>query len=763
MSHDDAPDTTLTESVDWEDRTSGRVKRFLLSLERFTLRAERPVEVVVGKAQFNPLHHTGPISVFLFVVVFATGLYLTMFYRFGFEASYESVSDLEASLAGRFVRAAHRYGSIALVVTTVLHGWRTFVMDRFRGPRRVAWLTGVAMVGLIWIIGVTGYWLIWDERVEVLNEVLIRALRDSATGLDFLLDFVLTDAAGTGWPVLLLLFFLHVGISIGVAVLIWVHVKRLARPMWLPPGFWVAVVGVSLIIMSAVWPVGMLPALDRVSLPASIPVDPFFLFLVPGGISWNPAVLWGGALLLMAGAMFLPWFIRRMEAPVIQVDADRCTGCRLCVTDCPYDALHMIDLEDAAHPHLAVVTAGKCVGCGICIGSCPVEALAFRGHPADALWNETRRAAADGDVTFVCERHDAHAAAPPGAGAVLAVPCVGMVHPDLIGAAIDAGAAAVQVVGCPPGDCANREGPATLAARLNRKRRPRLLRRYREAPIFTDWVNPTRLSTALAAPGRASDADLAPRAATASVRPGLPLFGLVAVTAIVTVLVTGLRFDPGGNDDARLEITLDHRAGVPLVGFAPFEAAPSGAGPRLLVEADGRVLYDRTVPVVRADEPDTALLLERFSLAPGVHSVRVTLFDVPDQPMVLFDDTIGIEAGEAVVLYYRDVSLVDPAEAGRAIFNETALGTNAGCRICHSLDPGRDLVGPSLAGVGTRAANTVDGLSGADYLRQAIVDPDAYVVPGYPAGQMLAGLGEVLSPGDLDSLIAFLLTLEESP
>ena len=71
-------------------------------------------------------------------------------------------------------------------------------------------------------------------------------------------------------------------------------------------------------------------------------------------------------------------------------------------------------------------------------------------------------------------------------------------------------------------------------------------------------------------------------------------------------------------------------------------------------------------------------------------------------------------------------------------------------------------MGPSLAGVGTRAAATVSGLSAAEYLRQSIVDPDAYVVPGYPSGQMLAGLGDVLSPADLDSLVAFLLTLEET-
>ena len=254
-----------------------------------------------------------------------------------------------------------------------------------------------------------------------------------------------------------------------------------------------------------------------------------------------------------------------------------------------------------------------------------------------------------------------------------------------------------------------------------------------------------------------------PRSPLETIRPALPLLALVAVTAIITVLVTGLRFDPGGNDEARLEITLDHRAGVPIFGSEAFEASPTGADPRLTVLSDGEVLYDQSIEVVQADQADTALLLERFPLAPGAHRISVTLADAPGQALVLFDDTVSLEPGESLNLNYRDVSLVDPAEAGRSIFSETALGTNAGCRICHSLDAGRDLVGPSLAGVGTRAGSTVSGLMPEEYLRQSIVDPDAYVVPGYPAGQMLAGLGDVLPPEDLDSLIAFLLTLEETP
>ncbi|MDH3540061.1 MAG: hydrogenase iron-sulfur subunit, partial [Acidimicrobiia bacterium] len=363
---------------------------------------------------------------------------------------------------------------------------------------------------------------------------------------------------------------------------------------------------------------------------------------------------------------------------------------------------------------------------------------------------------------FTCKRHEAHCATETVEAAVIPLPCVGMVHPSLIGSALDSGAAAVHIVGCPPGDCAYREGPVTMAARLNRERRPRLKRRYRAAPISTDWISPTRLSEAIAAPGRVPDATLAPPVGDSTWRPALPLLALIAVTAVLTILVTGFRFDPGGNNGAVLEVSLDHRAGVPLLGFMPFAAAPSGAEPRLSIESDGTVLFDDSLAVARADEAGTALFFDRFPLAPGTHRIRITLADAPGTSLVLFEDTVSIARGEALVLNYRDVSLVDPAAAGRSLFNTTALGTSAGCRICHSLDPGRDRVGPSLAGVGTRAAATVGGLSAEEYLRQSLVNPDAYVVPGYPSGQMLANLGDVLSPAELDSLVAFLLTLEET-
>ena len=91
---------------------------------------------------------------------------------------------------------------------------------------------------------------------------------------------------------------------------------------------------------------------------------------------------------------------------------------------------------------------------------------------------------------------------------------------------------------------------------------------------------------------------------------------------------------------------------------------------------------------------------------------------------------------------------------GRDLFAERVIGTNPGCVTCHSLEEGVTLVGPSLSGVSSR----IEGMSDSDYLRQSIVDPDAYVVPGFAAGQMSQNWGEVLTEEQVESLVDFLVT-----
>ncbi|MEA2003081.1 MAG: hydrogenase iron-sulfur subunit [Actinomycetota bacterium] len=762
-------------SVDWRLRTRNKVRSGLRVLEKLTLRAERPVGKVVGSPRLNPLYHTGTISVFLFGVVFITGLYLTAFFQYGFAASYEAVGRLETNLVGRLIRAIHRYASVALVVTSLLHGWRTFFQDRFRGARWVAWVSGVAMMVLLWVVGVTGYWLIWDERAQVLNGVFTRAVEGSNRGLDFLIDNLLSPVAATGWPFLLLIFLIHVGLSIGVGVLIWVHLKRLSRAKVLPPRFWMTIIGGAIVVASILWPLGMLPALNVDKLPGTFPLDPFYLFLMPAGLELSPSVLWGGFLVLTGVITALPWLLRREPLDPIVVHEDRCTGCTLCVADCPYDALEMVPRsDDAEYRQLAIVHEDRCIACGVCIGSCPEEALTLGEMPAEELWDEVLRLSATADqphLVITCERHSLqgarHHLGENGVALndgrmihVVPVPCIGMVHPRLVGSAIDAGAGEVQLVGCPPGDCANREGNTWMQARLNRDRVPRLKRRYLDEAIASDWVAPDQFLDAIKNPGNQSIADPEEQP---ELRRLIPVLALVMAVTLVSIAATNIRFTPGTANDSVIAIAMDHRAGAPIMGYSDTEPAlEDGVPPRLLVEVDGEAVFDKAYAVVGADGIDTSLAYEQIAVEPGAHRVRISLFDRTDpaEVIVLFDDTIGLAVGEIFNLAINDSSIEAESDAGRSLYLEGTLGTNAGCRICHSLDEGVVLVGPSFAGIASRATARVPGLTAEEYLRQSILDPNAYVVEGFPAGQMLQNFDELLTEEDIDNLVAFLLTLE---
>jgi ferredoxin len=761
-------------SVDWPLRTDNKVRSGLRFLERWTLKAERPVGKAVGTPRLNPLYHTGTISVFLFVVVFFTGVYLTAFYQYGFTDSYKAITAIEANLVGRLVRAVHRYASVALVVTSLLHGWRTFFQDRFRQARWVAWVSGVAMMLLLWIIGVTGYWLIWDERAEVINRVFIRTIDGFTLGLDFVLDNIVSPVAGSGWPFLLLIFLIHFLLSMLVGFLIWVHLKRLSRAKLMPPRYWVLLIGGAIVLASIIWPAGLLPAFNPNQLPGTFPVDPFYLFLMPLGLQWSPGWLWTGVVVVSALVTGIPWLLRRKPLDPIRVHADRCTGCTLCVVDCPYKALEMIPRDDdTKYRQLAVVHDEMCVACGVCIGSCPTEALTLGDEPADALWDEVRRLAEQGDgsrIVLTCERHALQGAAghmgeggldlDGRIGHVVPVPCVGMIHPGLVGAALDAGAGDVQVIGCPPADCANREGNSWLQARLDRERVPRLKSEYVDAPITTDWVAPDSFDEAVANPGSQPVADPEEKP---SRRRQIPVLILVTLVTLVSIALTNIKFTPATAGDTVIALAVDHQGGAKLLGFKDMEPAlDKGTPPRLLVEVDGQPVLDKTYNVVSADGGPTSLGYDLIPVEPGQREVKVTLFDRVDRPdgFVVFDDRVGLDVGEIFNIALNDEAVATEADAGRSLFMENTFGTNTGCRLCHSLEPDVVLVGPSLAGVATRAETRVPGLSAEEYLHQSIVDPNAYVVEGFPKGQMFQNFAEVLTEEQIDSLVAFLLTLK---
>ena len=71
-----------------------------------------------------------------------------------------------AAAVGQLVRSLHRTSSDACMLFTLLHLLRMLLGRRVTGARWLAWVTGVALLGVLWFVGWIGYWLVWDQRAQ---------------------------------------------------------------------------------------------------------------------------------------------------------------------------------------------------------------------------------------------------------------------------------------------------------------------------------------------------------------------------------------------------------------------------------------------------------------------------------------------------------------------------------------------------------------------------------------------------------------------
>ena len=95
----------------------------------------------------------------------------------------------------------------------------------------------------------------------------------------------------------------------------------------------------------------------------------------------------------------------------------------------------------------------------------------------------------------------------------------------------------------------------------------------------------------------------------------------------------------------------------------------------------------------------------------------------------------------------------EPVARGRQLYR------SLGCGNCHDPNLFGQRLGPPLDHIGTVAATRRAGMGAEEYVRQSILDPGAFVVPGYQ-DSMPRDLGRDLSPTDLDGLVAYLLDLK---
>jgi coenzyme F420-reducing hydrogenase delta subunit/ferredoxin len=468
-------------------------RRLLLRLGGFYQWGEVLVDRLLS-SPLNPLYHTGTIAVFSLAVATVTGIYLFLFYRVGTEAAHRSVEAIVAHPLGigALMRSLHRYASDAAILAAALHGAKMLLNDRFWGARWIGWVTGLILLGLVWATGATGYWLVWDTQAQWLSVSTARFL-DVLPIFGEPLGRTFLPGARIQNFLFFIVLFVHITIPLLLGLLYWLHVMRLARARFFPPRVVLWVTGAALVAASLLRPALSGPPADLAALPGEVPLDLFYFFYAPltRFAPWTGwAALFGTGLVFFA----LPWVLSGRAPARARVESLACTGCTRCWKDCPYEAIVMVPRENGEGRGKleAVVNPAKCVGCGICLGACDSAGIVLGEEAVRVLGDAVARRvsrvreATPGEagpvLVYACRLMaglegrllaDGALADLPGA-TVMGLPCVGLLHPEMIARSLGLGAAGVFVAGCIPEDCPYREGSRWLAERLTGARLPRL-------------------------------------------------------------------------------------------------------------------------------------------------------------------------------------------------------------------------------------------------------------------------------------------------
>ena len=270
------------------------------------------VEALFNRAfgdRLNPLYHLGEIGFFLFWIVAGSGFYLYAFFETGVAGAHDSVEALTHRqwFAGGILRSVHRYASDAMVLVMLLHMVRHFAFDRMRGFRWFSWLTGVALIWLVYISGINGYMLPWDRLAQFVIVAVFEWL-DALPSFGGALMRNFIYASSVNDRLFSLLAFMHIGVSLLVLLLLWVHVQRVPKARTNPPRAIMASLALTLLALALARPALSQGGAADLSLAAgTLAFDWFYLPLLPLLYAWPLLQVW---LLVGAGTALLaalPW------------------------------------------------------------------------------------------------------------------------------------------------------------------------------------------------------------------------------------------------------------------------------------------------------------------------------------------------------------------------------------------------------------------------------------------------------------------------
>jgi CDP-4-dehydro-6-deoxyglucose reductase, E3 len=324
------------------------------------MRAEGLFNAAFGD-KLNPLYHLGAISFFLFWVVGATGLVLYAFFDTSVAGAYRSVEAITHGAwgAGGVIRTVHRHASDAMVLTMWLHLLRYFAFDRLRGFRWFSWVSGVALLALVYTAGANGYMLPWDRLAQFVTQASFEWI-DWLPGFGGTLirNFIAPEHVSD--RLFSLLVFIHIGVPLATLLVMWIHVQRVPKANTQPPRPIALALLLTLLLLALIAPVASQGPADLRSLPAALNFDWFLLLLYPLVDVWPLGALWAMVLGATALLLLMPWLPPRRTAT---------TAMQLTLHPGPAHASARAGetiLEAGLRAGLALPYDCRAGGCGVC-------------------------------------------------------------------------------------------------------------------------------------------------------------------------------------------------------------------------------------------------------------------------------------------------------------------------------------------------------------------------------------------------------------
>ncbi|HKI64607.1 MAG TPA: cytochrome b N-terminal domain-containing protein [Burkholderiales bacterium] len=278
------------------------------------LKVEGVFNLAFGE-RLNPLYYLGPIAYLQMWLVVGSGLYLYAFFKTGVQEAHASVEylTLQQWYLGGVLRSLHRYGSDGIAATMLLHMARHWCFDRYRGFRWFSWVSGMALLWLVYAAGINGYMLPWDK----LSQFVVVATAEwfdrlPMFGGELVRNFIFPEAVND--RLFSLLSFIHIGLPLAVLAVLWVHTQRVPQAKVLPPLPIALTLGVALLVLSLVKPAVSQGEANLAAAVTTIGFDWFYLPLYALLYRWSPGEVWllvGG---LTALFVLLPWLPPRRRA-----------------------------------------------------------------------------------------------------------------------------------------------------------------------------------------------------------------------------------------------------------------------------------------------------------------------------------------------------------------------------------------------------------------------------------------------------------------